>query len=345
MTLFKKLCNQKNIAFFNQVRSLLFTREVCYNESFRKSTFYINNHLIFFERTFSTRNEIDNANFIEKTDELGDLSCLRDFSNDKDKIIKKDDVNRFRNTLWTRLEIKVLDSLVEKFGENWETVSQYMFDKTPQECKVQFEKMRIQSDSKFTDSPEFTDDDIDQINVLIQKNGRNWRKIAKLFPGKSSLDVERFVNNNPEKFPSLYKDPIFAKRYKGSKGTTWTDDELKSLNELLIKHGRNLNAISEELPNRTPKVIERIISKHILDLPALHSGKVAGWFRSSTVWSESEIRLLNELVETYGLNWEKISEYLPGRSPSSCSTKFYASWSTWNNKVTALVPHKWPKEE
>jgi hypothetical protein len=336
MILFKKLCNQKNI-FFNQVRSLIYTREVCCCESFHKPTLYINNikrRLNFFERTFSTRNEIDNV------EELDDSSGLREFSN-KNRIIEKNSIR----SRWSRLEIKVLDSLVEKYGENWETISQHMFYKTPQECKVQYEKMREQPDSnfrnQFTDLPLFTDDEIDQINDLIQKNGRNWRKIAKFFPSKSSLDVERFVMDNPDRFPSLYGDPIIIKRYKGS---TWTDDELRSLNELLIKHGRNLDAISEELPHRTPKAIETTISKHMLDLPALHSGKVADWFRSSTVWSESEIRLLNELVETYGYNWEKISEYLPGRSPVSCSSKFYAIWSTWNNKVTALVPHKWPKE-
>ncbi|POG70284.1 hypothetical protein GLOIN_2v1776040 [Rhizophagus irregularis DAOM 181602=DAOM 197198] len=342
----KKLCNQKNIAFFNQVR-LFYIREVCYNESFHKPTFYINNtkgNLNFFERTFSTKNEIDNVNIVEETEELKDLSGLREFSNDKDRIIEKD--NRgFRAITWSRLETKVLDNLVEKYGKSWETISQYMFDKTPQECKVQYEKIRRQQDSNFSyqfmDLPEFTDDEIDQINILIQKNGRNWRRIAKLFPDKSSLDIERFVKDNSDRFPSLYSDPIFIKRYKGS---TWTDNDLKSLNELLMKHGRNLDAISQELPHRTPKSIERAISKHMLDLPALHSGKVADWFRSSTIWSESETRSLNELVEIYGFNWEKISEYLPGRSPLSCSSKFYASWSTWNNKVTALVPHKWPKE-
>ncbi|RIA82501.1 hypothetical protein C1645_502201 [Glomus cerebriforme] len=347
MTSFRKLCNQKSVAFFNQVRSLLFAREVCYNDYFHKSTLYTNNvkgQFNFLKRTFFTKNELDNENkfkgIIEGVGELEDLSKVKEFSLNsiKDGMIDKEPI--ISNTKWSRLEIKVLDSLVEKHGEDWELVSQYMFDKSPQECKIKYESIKIQPYSTtFTEG--FTDDEIDHLNNLIRKHGRNWRMIAKMFHGKKALDIESFVNNNPDKFPSLYRSPISIKRYGGS---AWTDDELKSLNELLIKYGRNFDAISEELPGRTPKAVERTISKRMLSLPALHSGKVSEWFRSSTIWSESEIRLLNELIEVYGFNWEKISDYLPGRSPTSCSTKFYTSWSTWNHKATALVPHKWPKE-
>ncbi|CAG8544500.1 11538_t:CDS:2 [Funneliformis mosseae] len=355
MTLFGKL--------YNQVRPLLFVREVCYNDGLRKQILYSINtkvQLSFLKRTMYTRDEIDNftdhERFIEETEDsresenfstideiVDDTIDTLDIIPDKDELIKNPPIVR-RNKHWSRLEVKVLESLIEKYGKDWETISQHMFEKTPQECEAQYEDMmkgRPDLRQPLKGLPDFTESEIAQINNLIEENGRSWRKIAKHFYGKSALAVESFVKNNPNRFPSLYKRSIIMKQFKGS---AWTDEELKSLNELIVKYGRDYDAISEELPGRSPKAIERSISKHMLDLPALHSGKVADWFRSSTIWSESETRLLNELVETYGFNWEKISEYLPGRSPISCSAKFYGSWSTWNTKVTALVPHKWPKE-
>src|SRR5437763_10241219 len=131
-----------------------------------------------------------------------------------------------------------------------------MFDKTPQECESQYEKVKDKSYStninmrnSFSNIPEFNNIEVNQINNLIQKYGRNWRRISKYFCNKAPLDVESFVIHNPDRFPSLYGDPKFVKRYKGS---AWTDHELKSLNQLIIKHGRNYDAIAEELPGRTP---------------------------------------------------------------------------------------------
>src|SRR2546430_17699672 len=75
MTLLRKLCNQKSLTLFNQVRSLLFLR---HNDNFHNSTLHSKGQL---NRTFFTKkSELENVN--EVTEELENLSNTKEIIDD-----------------------------------------------------------------------------------------------------------------------------------------------------------------------------------------------------------------------------------------------------------------------
>ncbi|CAJ0749968.1 24211_t:CDS:2 [Entrophospora sp. SA101] len=108
---------------------------------------------------------------------------------------------------WTKLEVKQLENLVEKLGENWDLVSKYMFTKSPVECFKKYKNLlSILPDhhtKKFKHSNDNDDlildhqkelptekswkeEEIKFLNNLIEIHGRRWNQIIKHFPSKSS---------------------------------------------------------------------------------------------------------------------------------------------------------------
>nr|CAG8568177.1 10497_t:CDS:2 [Entrophospora candida] len=242
---------------------------------------------------------------------------------------------------WTKLEIKQLESLVEKLGENWKLVSKYMFTKSPTECHKKYQSLLnlnlLPDHHKRTRKKKYEkestaiwkDEEIKLLNDLFELYGRKRYKICKNFPNKSSHEIEYFVKKNPDKFPSLYKS-IHSTSVK------WSKDEMKVLNDLILKYRNNYDLFLKYASPRTPTPSSTMSSESTT--PSSH-----------LPWSRHEINKLNELVEKYGQNWNKISEHLPGRIAASCELKYDLSWNLlWNqtddSKAASLVKHDWPKE-
>src|SRR5215213_3927286 len=103
MTLLRKLCNQKSLTLFNQVRSLLFLR---HNDNFHNSTFHSKGQLN--STLFTKKSELENVN--EATEELENLSNKEVIDDDYDMfnygiLPDKDDnhtSNMNRNIHWSR---------------------------------------------------------------------------------------------------------------------------------------------------------------------------------------------------------------------------------------------------
>ncbi|CAJ0768682.1 22015_t:CDS:2, partial [Entrophospora sp. SA101] len=106
-----------------------------------------------------------------------------------------------------------------------------------------------------------------------------------------SHEIEYFVKKNPDKFPSLYKS-IHSTSVK------WSKDEMKVLNDLILKYRNNYDLFLKYASPRTPTPSSTMPSESTT--PSSH-----------LPWSRHEINKLNELVEKYGQNWNKISEHLP----------------------------------
>ncbi|RIB05977.1 hypothetical protein C2G38_2047166 [Gigaspora rosea] len=118
---------------------------------------------------------------------------------------------------------------------------------------------------------------------------------------------------------------------------------MKLLNNLIMKYGRNYDAISRRILGRTSEAVSRFLPRHSPDLPALRNANILRWFKSSSLWSELETRTLNDLVEKYGNDWFLISSKLYGRTAFACQDKFYACWQP--NKIKKeLALHSWPQE-
>nr|CAG8616852.1 8550_t:CDS:1 [Entrophospora candida] len=251
---------------------------------------------------------------------------------------------------WTKLEVKQLENLVEKLGENWDLVSKYMFTKSPVECFKKYKNLlSILPDhtKKFKHSNDNDDlildhqkelptekswkeEEIKFLNNLIEIHGRRWNQIIKHFPNKSSSEIENFLKNNPDKFPSLSKPTQVASSIR------WPNDDIKILNDLVYKHRHDYDLISKFTSSKktlgttstiTPTTVTETTTDHD-HLP----------------WARYEINLLNELVETYGQNWLVISSKLPGRSATSCEFEYHLSWNQINNDVTSIANHCLSKE-
>ncbi|CAG8531885.1 12824_t:CDS:1 [Acaulospora morrowiae] len=253
---------------------------------------------------------------------------------------------------WSRLELRVLESLVDKYGQDWNIIAKHMLDKSPSDCRDQYLAMismlpdsrRLKEADGSTQMSEaesmlsWTEEEIKLLDSLLTKYGRRWVTIAKNFPSKSISEIEKFVNRNPNKFSSLFKFPNRSIRSR-----MWSEGEIKLLNELLLKFGKNYDVISKYLRGRTPMAVLRALPKHYLELPVLRNGKTLKWFKVATRWTERETNSLNDLVEQYGDDWNTIADNLPGRTPYACKIKYKECWNFTNNK-SELVLHKWPQE-
>ncbi|CAG8646925.1 3195_t:CDS:1, partial [Racocetra fulgida] len=222
-----------------------------------------------------------------------------------------------------------------------ECESQYLIMSSPDyiSSRVKAKSVRTKSTrTKLKSKPILTEEECELLNNLIGKYGCRWSKISKHFPTKSLNSIESFVRKNPNKFSSIFKFPERLRKHR-----CWTDSEMKLLNNLIMKYGRNYDAISRRILGRTSEAVSRFLPRHSPDLPALRNANILRWFKSSSLWTERETRTLNDLVEQYGNDWFLISSKLYGRTAFACQDKFYACWQP--NKIKKeLVLHSWPQE-
>ncbi|CAJ0881104.1 7279_t:CDS:2 [Entrophospora sp. SA101] len=245
---------------------------------------------------------------------------------------------------------------LEKHGQDWNKISGIIKNKTPLEClkKYQellpnkFEPIIAKSEqrtalSKIPDEgiiiPGWTKQEFELVNELLDRHGRRWSVIQKHLPHKTIKQIEYFVLKNPNRFPALYKFPE-----KSIRSSRWSNSEIALLNELILKYGRDYDVMSKYILGRTPDAISRFIPKHIYELPALREVHLAQIMVTSCTWTDEEKKLLSDLVEKHGQNWQRISEHFPGRTPYACEIKYYTIWDGVDKNTTALVKHSWPIE-
>ena len=128
-------------------------------------------------------------------------------------------------------------------------------------------------------------------------NFKNWKSIANFIPGKNSIQCSaRFRRIRP----GLIKG-------------TWGKEEDTKLISLYEKYGRNWEAISKEMPQRTGKQIrDRFLN-------SLDTRYKRGKF------SEEEDKIILKYHKIYGNQWTKIAKKIKERTGDMIKNRFYSS--------------------
>eukprot|EP01017_Pseudomicrothorax_dubius_P016981 TRINITY_DN1923_c0_g1_i2.p1 TRINITY_DN1923_c0_g1~~TRINITY_DN1923_c0_g1_i2.p1 ORF type:complete len:427 (-),score=62.05 TRINITY_DN1923_c0_g1_i2:38-1318(-) len=142
--------------------------------------------------------------------------------------------------------------------------------------------------------------DPEEDHILIRAykefQGRNWKKIAQLLPGRTASQCS-------QRWRRLQSRKIRR---------PWTDEEDEKVIEFVNKYGRNWSLISQQLYNRSGKQIrERFLNK--LN-PKINRMK----------WTEEEDELILKLYYEIGPLWSKIAKHLIGRPENMVKNRFYA---------------------
>lgn len=104
----------------------------------------------------------------------------------------------------------------------------------------------------------------------------------------------------------LRKKPEKQKQYK-----YWTLSDDEKLSVLVVEKDYDWKIIAAEFPSRSPADVEQRWRQRID--PST----------KKTSWTKEEDQVLWKLHNRFGGKWKVISEYLPGRLPSSIKNRYY----------------------
>ncbi|CAD8196571.1 unnamed protein product [Paramecium pentaurelia] len=137
---------------------------------------------------------------------------------------------------WSTQEDHQLEKSLKLYGPNWVQIAASMCNRNPSQCAQRWKRIKPQDLKK---RKPFTKEEDQLILQLVSKYRRNWGKIAKFLPEKTSKQIrERFINKlNPQiKFEPFTEeeDHIILKAYQEI-GSKWT-----KIQDLLIGRPENM---------------------------------------------------------------------------------------------------------
>ncbi|CAG8589632.1 2974_t:CDS:1 [Paraglomus brasilianum] len=257
------------------------------------------------------------------------INCVRSHATLVDQVsapLRELTARRRRQKEWTYVEKNALATLVRKFGGDWIRIAAEFIDKTPEDCYKQWANNRASSNAKYrvgrryySSRNRWTMEEKQKLLALILKYGKKWVIISEEFPNRSPAACAALAVKDKLTMvvpPDPYTQP---------NQTKWTSSETKLLNQLIKKHGRDLNAIATKFPGRTFKGILNYVRRHIDRLPALWDTDSYSLREIDPPWTKEEEELLIEMVNLFN-NADLVSGYFYLKSRQGVRLKIKQLW-------------------
>ncbi|CAD8197152.1 unnamed protein product [Paramecium octaurelia] len=137
---------------------------------------------------------------------------------------------------WSAQEDHQLQCSISLYGPNWVQIAASMVNRNPSQCAQRWKRIKPEDLKK---RKPFTKEEDQLILKLVTKYRRNWSRIAKFLPEKTSKQIrERFINKlNPQiKFEPFTEeeDHIILNAYQEI-GSKWT-----KIQDLLVGRPENM---------------------------------------------------------------------------------------------------------
>ncbi|KAK9701851.1 hypothetical protein K7432_011539 [Basidiobolus ranarum] len=210
---------------------------------------------------------------------------------------------------WTEEEREKLMTAVKTFGNRWSHIASTLFPgRTPNSCY----QMHLILMNNFKKGPWSAEEDetLRSLTSMEQYRGK-WKVISDVLGRSSACCYSRWQ--------SRFKPDVKTGR--------WTEEEDLTLLDGVEKYGRDWGKIVKDIPGRTGR--HALVRYDRVLHPNTKRGK----------WSPEEDALLLKGCQTYGRNWTKISESIPGRTRYQLQARYD---SHVNPKITT---GRWTNEE
>ncbi|CAD8137614.1 unnamed protein product [Paramecium pentaurelia] len=164
-------------------------------------------------------------------------------ASDSEPMIKKRVVK-----IWTPEEDEMLQDFYEKFNGNWTLVAQAIPGRNQSQCSQRWKRI---NPNRIKMRKQWTEEEDRQVLRLIQKFGKNWKRIENEMTGRSGKQIrERFINKLDK---TINHDPFDEKE----------DEEIY---KLYISLGPRWSEISKNLKGRPENSVKNRFYSHIKKL-------------------------------------------------------------------------------